>query len=532
MEAVGRHLGEHGHRKRHEEWWHVGVQPAIRLETPEHRSGARPLTGDVDNPAAFSPSSEAVTGSRSLLASSESDDWDRQPNKPWMETSTSRTRSSQNSQSGSSPVRRQNSNQLTPLQPLSQNVSANSSYYSLAQATAAAQGTKRAHDSFLDPTSGTYGGDPFFEAFRNHQSSRHNSNEENRPPSISFHLGPAESPQQSHFHQGSYNNDGVGQYANTSSRSGSLPPSRDGSQFNRLDDNRLTKPNVQFGSFQPQGPLHRSNHSANASMFTNGSQTSTNGISTRPGLDVDNLGIHFGNMQVSRGDPHSLPQGTYPSTNGRAMGIENQPFGTSFASEVFTQDESGAPRSPGSNIPGTMSVAAMQQLQQYRNSPFSGSAASVATNDQRRGQHSPFYSSSGTPPVGHQQRLSSRDNFGNVPNGEAVLLDRKLRGLQQEQTYAAPPPYLPFQRPYPPAYNYNSPNPLRLNPLASYYPVHPAPHMINHHPIPRGPAREHDVGAHLRSPLLEEFRSNSKTNKRYELKVGFHAFRHSRIYGC
>ena len=37
--------------------------------------------------------------------------------------------------------------------------------------------------------------------------------------------------------------------------------------------------------------------------------------------------------------------------------------------------------------------------------------------------------------------------------------------------------------------------------------------------IPTRPAKDQDVGVGVRSVLLEEFRSNSKSNKRYELKV-------------
>ena len=104
---------------------------------------------------------------------------------------------------------------------------------------------------------------------------------------------------------------------------------------------------------------------------------------------------------------------------------------------------------------------------------------------------------------------------------QAALLDHKLRGLQQEQQgYTASQPN-PFhcRPPFTHAYDFHPQNALRMNPLAPYYPMTPAPNLINAPPIPRGPAREQDPGQHLRSPLLEEFRNNSKTNKRYELKV-------------
>ena len=466
----------------------------------------------TDDTSPFSPESEAVTGSRSLLESSERDDWHRQPNKPWLETSSTGTRSSH--QSGNSPIRSHHGSQITPLQPLSQNVSANSSHYSLTQANAAAQGMKRNHERHLDQALGSLGSDMVFDDLRNNHSSRHNSNEENMPPSISFSIGPDESPQQTHFPQHHIHSSSM-QLVGSGSRSGSLPPSRNGVRHNQLDQSQGILPNTQLGTFPPQGPFHRANLSANASFLSNGTQHTASGGLAKPGSDVTSLNIQFGNMHMGRGEPNGFQHTSSTLSSGRSPLSDHYPQYNS-TSDPWPQES--MEDSLNLNEGGTLSPAAMQQLQQYRNSPFSGSSVSVANSDHRRGQQSPYYASSGTPPATQQHRMASRDSFGNASHNEAVFLERKLRGPQGNQQSFAIPPNLAFRGPYFP-YNYPPQSPLRMNPLAPYYPMHPPAHMLNQQHVPRGPSKDHDVGQHLRSPLLEEFRSNSKTNKRYELKV-------------
>ena len=417
-------------------------------------------------------------------------------------------------------MRRQHTGQITPLQPLSQNVSANSSYYSMSQAMATAQGMKRTPDSFVDSFAGNADPEALYDPFRNDPPSRHNSNEENRPPSISFHVGPVESPRQSHFQQSGQTSISSNRLPSPTSRNGSLPPSRHGLQFGRFDDFQPTNSHGPFDSYPPQGPLHRPNLSANASLFKSNAGTlgSLDGGLAKSTQDLETLGIQFGSMQVDRNDHRSRQASSYQGSHDAALG-PGQPLGNSLPSDPWPQNHEAGSLNLGGIVPGSMSMATLQQLQQYRNSPFSGSSASVATNDQRKGQQSPFFTNPDTPPVGQPQLLPSRDGLSNGSTGETALLDRKLRGYQQEQSMYPGPPHVPFRGAYGPPYDYPAPSPLRMNPLAAYYPMPSAPHAINPLRAPRGFPREHDVGSHLRSPLLEEFRCNSKTNKRYELKV-------------
>ncbi|KAK2764936.1 mRNA binding protein puf3 [Arachnomyces sp. PD_36] len=149
------------------------------------------------------------------------------------------------------------------------------------------------------------------------------------------------------------------------------------------------------------------------------------------------------------------------------------------------------------------------------------SSGSPNASDYTRGINSPFYSSSGTPPVTTGQfRNQSGSRLSNqAPDAQAALLERKLRGLQQDQqdymqTLVNPlQPRIPFQN----MYDFTNYPGAKLSPLPGFYPM---PHLNNLAAAPvvsRGP-RENDPNQITRSPLLEEFRANSKGNKRYELK--------------
>jgi mRNA-binding protein PUF3 len=105
-----------------------------------------------------------------------------------------------------------------------------------------------------------------------------------------------------------------------------------------------------------------------------------------------------------------------------------------------------------------------------------------------------------------------------LSENQAAALERKLRGMQQEQDFVQQPGN-PLQRlQFPQSYDLANYQAARLNALSGFYPVAHlggigAPSMVSR------PHREQDPTQVVRSPLLEEFRANSKGNKRYELKV-------------
>ena len=120
--------------------------------------------------------------------------------------------------------------------------------------------------------------------------------------------------------------------------------------------------------------------------------------------------------------------------------------------------------------------------------------------------NSPFFSVIDNPPLQYR-------NANRLSDEPAVTLDRKLRGFQHEPDYPIQPATTRLTYPQA-AYDLAGYQAARLNALSSFY-------------IPQlGAAafggrsyRDHDPNQVVRSPLLEEFRANSKGNKRYELKV-------------
>ena len=133
-----------------------------------------------------------------------------------------------------------------------------------------------------------------------------------------------------------------------------------------------------------------------------------------------------------------------------------------------------------------------------------GTPGSPAATDYTRSMNGSFYSTAGTPGSGNPFFRPGR-------NGD---FDQKLRALQHEQQEILRNSASQFN--FNPSLNF-VPYPTRgITPLANLYHV---PGFGGLAPVaPRASHRE-DSSAALRSPLLEEFRANSKGNKRYELKV-------------
>jgi len=135
-------------------------------------------------------------------------------------------------------------------------------------------------------------------------------------------------------------------------------------------------------------------------------------------------------------------------------------------------------------------------------------------------RQSPYYSTGGTPPV-FDNLYPSRNEQGPraLTNGDSALLESKLRGLQQEQQFLHPQyqQMLAAQlRGQFSPYGY-APNGM---PLSGFTPGMPMPAMPGMVPVLEPfRIRVEDAGHGIRSALLEEFKSNSKGNRRYELKV-------------
>jgi mRNA-binding protein PUF3 len=161
----------------------------------------------------------------------------------------------------------------------------------------------------------------------------------------------------------------------------------------------------------------------------------------------------------------------------------------------------------------------------YRSTSFGEhGSSSPAASDYRRGLSTPLYSTNGgTPPTRPESvRSASGSGFSNyASNSQLVLLDRESRASRppssEEQYTMSNAPQARMQ--YNQSYEIGGyPGSLRLNPLALPYPL-PAYHGLTNSYPSRYPSRENDASQIVRSPLLEDFRANHKTSKRYELKV-------------
>ena len=472
--------------------------------------------GDISNSAPSN--SEAITGSGSLLSSSELDFGGRQA--PSWKSVDDPSPKMPGNRSNTSPMHRQNSTQLLS-QGFPENPST-TSYFSV-PSTSIGVHSKQAQSSFLDPTSTSFVTSNVFDPPKLGRASRQNSDEEPRSlakgvPYSGVDNGLSiQSGRQNHY-------SGLPSYnSSAASRSGSIPPPRqDTSQSGpRFIDDIPRQQDTHLGSTFS----HRPNLSSQSSRYTSNGGSHIQKFSAQSSTaDLGSLAGNFDKLSLARGNPNMYHQsqkesqfsGDEPADYEYSHQSNSNNFNEHWAiDDVGYQGQNPFPHETLS--PGPMALHEHQYRQNPYGPPYTNS---LGGGEARRSQHSPYYSSVGTP-SSYQQRAPSRGSVNSaVVTGQAAALDRKLRGLQQEQQGYLPPQPNPlhFRPPFPQHYDFHPQHALRMNPLAAYYPVPPMHNILGPH-IPRGPARDQDPAQHLRSALLEEFRSNTKTNKRYELKV-------------
>ena len=310
-----------------------------------------------------------------------------------------------------------------------------------------------------------------------------------------------------------------GYNSSAASRSGSLPPSRHGldqpSQFG-FDHTSSLQP-VQVGT--TDGFPHRPNQSSRTSTYSANGNIKFSDHNTS--LQYDDLPSTFGKMDLKENQDSLYSYDYYPQQTALAGSNGNYTANVSGLRNGSISFETD--NRPGSSL--------APPYPQYRQQLGDRGSYSPGSNDLRRSHDSPLYSTSGTPPLADHHRRPSNASVqrSNASGGQAALLERKLRGLQQEQQgyQGAQRNPLQYQNPYGQGYDYNSANMLRMNPLAPYYAMPStqtyqtnAQNYAVNRSIPQIPTTESNTGESLRSTLLEEFRSNNKGTKRYELKVG------------
>ena len=348
------------------------------------------------------------------------------------------------------------------------------------------------------------------------QSSRNNSEEENLYSSARRGVfGRAESG----FSQADRLSRGVslsGYNSSGGSRNGSLPPSR--------------------GDFDP--PLR--NHGDVSNLHVNRFGANINAQRLNSASNAASAAMHTGPSNQMLKEQHSSSRLDNLSSHLDNLSLQNQPRRPSYASSQHSPNGTSDPfptirapqRSGLSHNQWTREdyIHANDQLsptgsssgfprQSYRRPGIEGQfSQSPGDSDSRPSHHSPYYSSAGTPPINQHKNLPRGSHApGTLP--QPTILDERLRSLQQQQSYQTQSSSLPLRNPVNMSFDVGAQQSFAMNPLASYYPMQPAPHLLASAQVPRGPARDQDPAGHLRSPLLEDYRNNSKTNKRYDLKV-------------
>ncbi|KAL9036973.1 MAG: hypothetical protein Q9180_003990, partial [Flavoplaca navasiana] len=478
-----------------------------------------------DERLAAPSANEVLTGSGSLLSSSESDGSSGRSRSQWasVDNTSPGFSSTTTRRSGTSPIRRQNSNQQAP-QPYSDLMSNNPSNFLTPGSNHLP--TKTSHYYSGDPNTSNFVPNRTFEMNAVPRSSRHNSNEDDIYGARSMGFERTDTALPAQPHRQNSRDDASGFGSSVASRSGSLPPSRNGvdplPQFDEQAQNTIY-PHV--NGYITAGNPYRSKLSAQAFAFSRNSINHTQrfGDSSNP-LDINNITGDLTMMALGK-DQQSPQNGYGPQTESMYPGQGLLPYhllqqnGASITGSAWEVDDNvyGELQNPYAQD----AMMALPQHAQYRNqalrSPYPHSPVS---NDGRRNQQSSYGSTDGGSSYALQSRAPSRGSLSsNVAAGQTLTLDRKLRGLQQEQQNMIPPHSNPmhFRPPFAHPYDFQAQNALRMGPLHPYYTVPPMANLLPQ-VIPRGPAKDQDTAQSTRSACLEEFRSNSKTNKRYELK--------------
>ncbi|KAL8728588.1 MAG: hypothetical protein Q9166_005321 [cf. Caloplaca sp. 2 TL-2023] len=492
-------------------------------------SGLKNATNDnariQDERLTAAGTNEVLTGSGSLLSTSESDSWSgrSRPQWPSVDNTSPGLSSTSTRRSGTSPMRRQNSSQQAS-QPFA-DLSSNPPYLSFTPASSSNVPPRTSQHHLGDPNASVFMPGRAFEMNGAQRSSRHNSNEDDRYAARPLVFGGSDAVLAMQPLGQNSREDTSGFNSSVASRSGSLPPSRNGvdplSQFDEGSQNS-TYPHVNGSSIGGNG--YRSKLSAQALAFPRNPSEHNQRFGDLPSsANINNITSELGMMGI--GKENQNPQNSYgPQLGSTFHGQGLLPYqllpqnDASGTNAPWDAEDDGYPEFQNPYAQNTMMPPTHGQ---YRTAAFRPSyPQSPSSNDTRRNQQTSYGSSDGTSLYSVQSPAPSRgSSSGNVPAGQALVLDRKLRGLQEQQQGFMPPhpSSLQFRSPFPSPYDFHPQNALRMNSLNPYYPVPP---MANLLPpvIPRGPAKDQDTSHSTRSACLEEFRTNSKTNKRYDLK--------------
>ena len=422
-----------------------------------------------------------------------------------------------NGHSSTSPVRQRNPGSYAR---------SSSPHFGTVQPSAIGQGkaTKSSSSihSFLDPTSGSFKSTNGFDTYVQNNSLRQANEEAYRRPLDLIAFGANDLGSSNYTAAGRTTSNASigysGYNSSAASRSGSLPPSRHGhdSSLSYRGENATIMQSMQFGASE-SFPHRPNNHPRTSAYSTTGTIKYADHVSS---VHYGDLGTSFAKLDLgSENQDPLIPCYDYTQLTIPTGANVNHLSGTNGvrSSGVSFELES---RSNSSLLP---------HLNHHRSQMADRLSYSPNGSDIRRSHESPMYSNSGTPPLGDHQRVASNAGLrGNVGVGEAAILDRKLRGLQQQQQgyLSSQQNTQQYRAPFTHPYDYSPQSMLRMNPLSQYYPIQPAQvyqSNVQNYAANRAVSQPAPVDSNtsesLRSTLLEEFRTNNKGTKRYELRV-------------
>ncbi|KAJ5669307.1 hypothetical protein N7462_010377 [Penicillium macrosclerotiorum] len=429
---------------------------------------------------------EAKSGSGSLLSSSESDGWAGRPNLPWSTVNTSSLSMNQSRGMATSPIQTRANDRSAPAL----NDASDASYFALPRTTGmgASAGTV-SHRPYLN--SGSEGISPSgdamsftgFSGLRNGDGRRQMSSAglSGSPVGTTFPVksgftGSLDASRQEDMAASM----GMGSLASGLPDSMSPPQAR--SALSHMSHNSA--------SYAAQRPAH----SAHPSFYSD-----NHSVDSRYGNNSIDLSGGFNKLQLN--DNGFANQGS----------AQRPPFVThaSFDGALHRGKYQNSDDANYQALAAYTAEGAQDVHLAYQARSRGGDTGSISPSDYAR-MDSPLYPGMD---AAAQYRNSSA---GRITDNQAVAFERPLRNFQ-DQDYVQAQGNTVQRMPMTSSYDYQGYQAARLNALQGFYPMAQLGGLGAAALVSRA-HREHDPTQVVRSPLLEEFRANSKGNKRYELK--------------
>ncbi|CEJ59492.1 hypothetical protein PMG11_08116 [Penicillium brasilianum] len=425
---------------------------------------------------------EGKSGSGSLLSTSESDGWAGRPNLPWSTVNSSLSMSQNRGGMATSPIQTRANDRSAPAL----NDTGESSYFSLPRTTSIGTSANTAsHRPYLN--SGSEGVSPSgdgmsFNAFpglRNGDGRRQMSSSglSGSPVGVTFPVNAGFSGSLDGSRQDEMSASmGMGTIASGLPDGVSPPQSRSG--LSHIPHNST--------SYVPQRPAH----SAHPSFYSD-----NHSVEGRYGSGSIDLSGGFSKLQLNESGYVNQTGGQRPPFTTHASYDGSLPRGKfQNSGDPSYQTLAGY----GAEAPHDVHLA-------YQARSRGGDNGSISPSDYAR-MDSPLY-------AGADSAAQYRNASGSRV-GDQVAFERRLRTFQDQEFIQGQADSLQ-RMPMASQFDYQAYQATRLNALQGFYPI---AQLGGLGPAALARAHRDDPAQVVRSPLLEEFRANSKGNKRYELK--------------